>query len=95
MAVSVVNVQFVGNKGTVTLVSDLAEFPAQIEELQSSAARNEALLEASRHGLSAPAISDLHQAAYPITPEGKPLENPLTERVAGYRVDVSVAGRVL
>jgi hypothetical protein len=92
MTLHVVEYLATGNGATVTLQSDIERHPDAISELQSMAARSRAIAEAAARGVTRPAVSGLNQAPYPITPEGRAMQNPLTEQVAAYRVDVQVTG---
>lgn len=90
MAIRVVKNDFLGSKGHVTFASDRPVLAEQIEELQGPAVKSAAIIEAAKHGISKPSLTDVHQAPYPVQASGEPLENPLTQQVAYYLVDIRV-----
>lgn len=78
MAVQLVNVTLHGDgsRGEVTVQSDLADFPLQIEELVSAKSREFVLSESVKAGIKGlPGISRLADPPYPINAEGKAIEN--------------------
>lgn len=93
MALKVANFNCVGGQATVTLESDARDHGAAIGELQSQDAKRLALEEAARRGLGNVAINGFGEAPYPITGEGKPLDNPFQDVAAGYRIDIPVMSR--
>lgn len=95
MSIRIISANIVGNKGVVTFASDKPSFSDQIEELSGPEVKQAAVIEAAKHGMSKPSLTDVHQSAYPVRADGKPLENLLTEKVAYYLVDVRVVGSIL
>jgi hypothetical protein len=65
-----------GSRGSVTIESDLREFPMQIEELTSSKAREHVLSEAVKKGIKGlPGISRTVDPPYPVNADGQAIEN--------------------
>jgi len=93
MALQVVDVQIRGNQGTVVLQSDLPNHPAAIDELQGADARRTAIMAASQKGLGGAAINGFLPSPYPVTAEGKPVEDPLKDRLAAYQIEIAVMAR--
>lgn len=92
-------------KGTIVVESDIVhDFSLAIGELQSVAARNQALGHAARSGISDPRINGNVGSYYPINQEGLSLEDVKDEqgrpippahprmRIARYRIDIPVCG---
>jgi hypothetical protein len=77
MAIKAIEVELSadGTRGAVVLQSDAAEFPQQIEELQSAACRNEAIKAAVGAGIKGlPGISRTVDPAYPVNSKGEVIE---------------------
>jgi len=68
-----------GSRGSVLIESDLAEFPAQIEELTSSQARESVLNAASKKLTGSPGISRTSEPPYPVNAQGETIENLVDE----------------
>ena len=95
MSVFVVETKLNGNSGVVTLQSDNPKHAEAIDELQNMESRRLAISEASRNGLGVASINGWALTPYPITKEGVPMEDPTTQSLGGYRIDIPVtAGRV-
>jgi hypothetical protein len=87
-----------GQAGTVCLKSTMvkqAEFPRAIDELRSSAAKQEALVIAAQRGVADPRINGMSLAPYPVDAQGNSITNPLVQKTAEYRVDIPVTGRLV
>jgi hypothetical protein len=95
MTLQVVDYVGSGSGAVVTLQSDNPNLSDAICELQTMAARNQAIAEGASRGLVRPAVGGMGQAPYPITAEGRVLQNPLTEKVAAYRVDIQISASPL
>jgi len=78
MAVHTIEVKLVGDgsRGSVTIESDLAKFPDQIEELTSARAREFVLAETVKAGIKGlPGISRTIDPPYPVNNDGEAIEN--------------------
>jgi hypothetical protein len=78
MGLKVIKVELVGDgtRGAVTIESDAKEFPTQIEELGSSAARGFVLQAAVKEGIKGlPGISKTVDPPYPVNVKGEVIEN--------------------
>jgi len=86
-----------GTKGIVCLESDVSgpNFSSAITELDSGAARNEAIKVAAAKGLPDPRVEGLNNSPYPVDAEGKVVTNPMAQKVHRYRVDIPVTRRLV
>ena len=65
-----------GSRGSVLITSDLDSFPAQIEELTSSAAREKVLVACVKEGIKGqPGISRMSDPPYPVNFQNEAIEN--------------------
>lgn len=77
----------------VVLESDERKnFAAAIEELGSQDTKKEAIAYASAHGVTNPGINGM-PSPYPVDATGNIVENPFTQKIAAYRIEMPVAGR--
>ena len=76
MALHVVSDTFTTDfsSGKVILRSDLSEFPSQIDELMSTAARVQALNHAAQRGCPDPRINGNSGSPFPINHKGEDIE---------------------
>jgi hypothetical protein len=65
-----------------------------IVELQNPDTKRAAQAEASARGVSDPRLQ-MPQAPYAVDANGDVVINPITQKVAAYRIDVQVTGRLV
>lgn len=83
------------NGGIVCFESDNTKnFSDAIMELQSPDTRREAQKVAAQSGVSDPRL-EFAQAPYAVDAAGDPIRNPLQQKIAAYRIDVKVTGRLV
>jgi len=103
MALSVVEQYTVGGEtfGTspsipafICLRSDLP-LSKQISELTEGPARKMAIAIAQVRGISDPRINGFGGAAFPVDQEGRPLTDPIKQKIHEYHADIPVCGRLV
>lgn len=82
-------IEFRESDHVVVLSSDKKPFAAAIEELQHADARRMALREASRRGFP-DAGCGFSASPYPVDADGKVVEDPINQTIAGYRTDITI-----
>ena len=84
-----------GNGGVVCFESDEThDFGKAIMELQSTETKRAAQREAMKRGV-ADARLEFSQSPYPVDASGDLIVNPVTQKIAAYRIDVKVVGRLV
>ena len=94
MAVSFVDLVDDAGKKTVVLESRLTPFSKAISELQSPEAKRQAIAEANARGVP-DARLEPGGNLYPVEEDGKIVINSVTQKIAGYRYDYPVTGRLV
>lgn len=96
MALGIVQVQHDGTTGVVTLQSDNKNGSLAIQELQGGAAKNLAIETAAKEGLPDPRVSmGASMAPYAVDEKGETVSNPVEQKVAAYRIDISLTRKLV
>lgn len=83
------------NSGVVCVESlDRTNFSQAITRLQSPDAKRYAQHVAAERGVSDPRL-DFVQSPYPVDATGGDITNPLVQKIAAYRVDFKITGRLV
>jgi hypothetical protein len=86
-----------GNSGVICFQhteTDQTKFGLAITDLQGPDTKRAAQLEAAKRGISDPRL-EFARPPYAVDINGDQILNPMVQKVAGYRIDVKINGRLV